>query len=89
MIIKGLKADLEVKRKEYSDFELQKSKEIKGFLSNIENLHTTKLNREVEIMKREEEMNKKMEAMAGKEIEAKGAMEYFHKKYVSGLEDLK
>jgi hypothetical protein len=42
-------------------------------------LNLAKITREVDLMKREEEMNKKIEAMEAKVQDAKNAVSYFQK----------
>jgi len=59
--------------------DIEKTKEIRALNERFEILNLAKITREVDLMKREEEMNKKIEAMEAKVQEAKNAVSYFQK----------
>ena len=78
--IKDLKTDLDVKQREWDVKNNGTKKEIEKLRGENEILTKQKVTKEIEIMKREEEINKKIEIFLKKEQEARLAVTFFSKK---------
>ena len=78
--IKDLKTDLDVRQREWDVKNNGTKKEIEKLRGENEILTKQKVTKEIEIMKREEEINKKIEIFLKKEQEARLAVTFFSKK---------
>ena len=78
--IKDLKTDLDVRQREWDMKNNLTKKEIEKLRGETEMLTKQKTTKEIEIMKREEEINKKIEIFLKKEQEARLAVTFFSKK---------
>lgn len=78
--IKDLKTDLDVRQREWDVKNNGTKKEIEKLRGENEILTKQKVTKEIEIMKREEEINKKIEIFLKKEQEVRLAVTFFSKK---------
>lgn len=68
-----------MKEGHYIKKDIENKREMRAMMDRYEMLNNSKINREIELMKKEEEMNKKIENMENKVKEAKLAVSYFQK----------